>query len=100
VLDLGFALPLTAVAARRLWVGAPGRVRLAIPLLTFMALLGVTILAMTAWMAADGQAIDPAMPAIFVVVTLVAGALAAVALAPGPARRPSRSVSARGLPSS
>jgi len=82
VLDLGFVLPLMAVTAWRLSVRAPGASRLAAPLLVFMALLGATILSMTAWMAAEGQAIDPAMPAIFVAVTIASASLAARALAP------------------
>jgi hypothetical protein len=99
VLDLGFVLPLMAVAAWRLAVRLQGAARLAVPLLVFMALLGVTILSMAAWMAADGQVVEPVMPAIFVVETVVSGSLAARALAGRAAMRRSASASNAGASS-
>jgi NADH:ubiquinone oxidoreductase subunit K len=87
VLDLGFVLPLMALTAIGLLTRRPQAPRLAVPLLVFMALLGVTILAMAFSAALDGQPLAVPMVAIFVVVVAASSALAAVALLP---RRQSR----------
>lgn len=84
VLDLGFVLPLMGLAAVRLLARRPGGVRLAVPLLVFLPLLALTILAMAVSGAADGQALEPAVFAIFGAVALVSTALAWRALDPRP----------------
>jgi hypothetical protein len=84
VLDLGFVLPLMMLAAVRLLTDRPGAIRLAVPLLVFMPLLALSILAIAVSGAADGQALEPAMLAIFATVALVSTALAGLALDPRP----------------
>ena len=84
VLDLGFVLPLLVLAGVRLLRGHPGGIRLAVPLLVFLPLLALSILAMAVAGAADGQALEPAMLAIFATVALVSTALAGFALDPRP----------------
>jgi hypothetical protein len=93
VLDLGFVLPLLALAGVRLLARRPGGVRLAVPLLVFLPLLALTILAMTVSSAADGQALEPIVPAIFGTVAVLSTALAWFALAtrPGSAGDPNAS---------
>lgn len=77
VLDLGFVLPLMALTgARLLLAGQVGAARVAISLLVFMALLGLTILAMTVSTALVGQAVDPFLPALFGAIVLVSAVLA------------------------
>jgi hypothetical protein len=82
VLDLGFVLPLMALAGVRLLASRPGGIRLAVPLLVFQPLLALTILAMAVAAAADGQALEPVFLAIFCAVVLVSAALAWLALDP------------------
>ena len=76
VLDLAFVLPLMALTSLQLVRHARGGARLAIPLLVFMPLLGLSILAMSLWAAADGQTLEPVVPAIFLVVIVLSTALA------------------------
>jgi len=82
VLDLGFVLPLLALTGARLLARRPGGVRLAVPLLVFLPLLALTILAMSVSSAAEGQALEPAVLAIFGAVAILSTALAWHALAP------------------
>lgn len=95
VLDLAFVLPLMAMTGWRILTGRRGGNWIAIPLLVFMALLGLTILAMTASSALQGQPLDPFMPALFVAIVLASAALAWMALAlSGDRIDPSRRVEA------
>jgi hypothetical protein len=80
VLDLGFMLPLLAMTGIRLVTGRTGGARAAAPLMVFMALLGVTILAMVVSMGLDGQVVEPFMPALFAVIAVVSAVLAWLAL--------------------
>lgn len=91
VLDLGFVLPLMAITGIRLLRRRPGGARIAIPLLVFMALLGTTLLAMAASTALDGQPVELAVPALFVVIVLASTALAWLALSN---RQPSARIAA------
>jgi len=84
VLDLGFVLPLLVLAGVRLLTTRSGGKSLAIPLLVFLSLLAFTILAMAVSGMADGQALEPAMLAIFATVALVSTALVGFALDPRP----------------
>jgi len=84
VLDLGFVLPLMALAGVRLLAGRPVGFRLAVPLLVFLPLLALSIMAMAVSGAADGQALEPVVLAIFAAVALASAALAWVALDPRP----------------
>jgi hypothetical protein len=86
VLDLGFVLPLMVLAGLRLLMGRPDGIRLAVPLLVFLPLLALSILAMAVSGAADGQALQPAMLAIFATVALVSSVLAGFALDRGSQR--------------
>lgn len=82
VLDLGFVIPIALLGAFRLVRNQPGGVRIAIPFLIFVAVLSLSVLLMTIFMAIDGQPL--AMPLIVVFgVALTAGAgLAWVTLRP------------------
>lgn len=84
VLDLGFVLPLLVLAGTRLLRQRPGAVHLAVSLLVFLPLLALTILAMVVSSAADGQALEPPVLAIFGSVGLVSAVLAWRALDPRP----------------
>jgi hypothetical protein len=84
VLDLGFVLPLMGLASVRLLARRPAGVRLAVPLLVFLPLLALSILAMAVSGAADRQALEPVVLAIFAAVALVSTALAWFALDPRP----------------
>ena len=84
VLDLGFVLPLMVLAGVRLLAGRPGGFRLTVPLLVFLPLLALSILGMAVSGAADGQALEPVVLAIFAAVALVSTALAWLALDPRP----------------
>ena len=80
VLDLGFVLPLMGLASVCLLARRPAGVRLTVPLLVFLPLLALSILAMAVSGAADGQALEPVVLAIFAAVALASAALAWVAL--------------------
>jgi hypothetical protein len=82
--DLGFVLPLMVVTGWSLVTGRPLGLRLAVPLLAFMALLSVTILAMAVTAALDGQAIVLPMIAIFVTVAALSLMLIGLTLTRGP----------------
>jgi hypothetical protein len=83
VLDLGFVLPLLALAGMGLLRRRAGAARLAVPLLVFMPLLALTIIAMTLADALDGQALEPAVVVLFGVVGILSTALAWAAVHPG-----------------
>jgi len=85
VLDLGLVIPIAVVAALRLLRGKPGGVRLAVPFLTFVSLLSMSVLLMTIFMAIDGQPLAMPLIAVFVVALTVSAALAGVALRRGEA---------------
>ncbi|HET6311764.1 MAG TPA: hypothetical protein VFH00_12290 [Candidatus Nitrosotalea sp.] len=85
VLDLGLVIPIAVVAALRLLRGKPGGVRLAVPFLTFVSLLSMSVLLMTIFMAIDGQPLAMPLIAVFVVALTVSAALAWVALRSGEA---------------
>lgn len=80
VLDLGFVLPLMVLTAVRLLRHRARGARAAVPLLVFMPLLGVTILAMAVSSALDGQPLDLFMPTLFIVIVLSGAGLAWLAL--------------------
>ena len=80
VLDLGFVIPIAVVAALRLLRVKPGGVRLAVPFLTFVSLLSISILLMTIFMAIDGQPLVMPLIVVFVFALTVSAALAGVAL--------------------
>ena len=80
VLDLGFVLPFMVFTAVRIAKGRPGAGLLAAPLLVFQSVLGITILLMAIFAAAAGQALEPLLLAIFVVVTLASASMAWLAL--------------------
>jgi hypothetical protein len=82
VLDLAFVLPLMALTGLRVLQGRPGGTRFAVPLLVSMPPLAVAIVAMSVSQALAGQALDPVLVGIFVVVSLMSGALVVAALAP------------------
>lgn len=86
VLDLGGVLPLLALTGARLLTRHPGAARLAIPVLVFLPLLALSIVALALGGAADGQALEPPVLVIFGVVGLTSAALAWLALAPRPTR--------------
>jgi hypothetical protein len=85
VLDLGLVIPIAVVAALRLLRSKPGGVRLAVPFLTFVSLLSLSVLLMTIFMAIDGQQLAMPLIAVFVVALTVSAALAWVALRRGEA---------------
>jgi len=85
VLDLGLVIPIAVVAALRLLRNKPGGVRLAVPFLTFVSLLSMSVLLMTIFMAIDGQPLAMPLIAVFVVALTVSAALAGVALRRGEA---------------
>jgi hypothetical protein len=80
VLDLGFVLPLMALTGARLLTRQRGGAEVAIPLLVFMPLLGLTILAMVASSALDGQPVELFLPALFAAIVVVSSMLARQAL--------------------
>ena len=82
MLDLGPVLPLMALAGLRLLAGRPDAFRLTVPLLVFVPLLALSIVAMAGGGAVDGEALEPAVLAIFAVVAPVSAALAWLALEP------------------
>jgi hypothetical protein len=82
VVDLGFVLPLMALTGIQLLTRARGGAGIAISLLVFMSLLGLSILAMAVSTALGGQPVDPFMPALFVAIVLASTTLAWRALAP------------------
>jgi uncharacterized protein (DUF486 family) len=84
VLDLGFVLPLMALTGARLLIRQRGGAEVAIPLLVFMPLLGLTILAMVASSALDGQPVELFLPALFAAIVVVSSTLAWRALAASP----------------
>jgi hypothetical protein len=75
VLDLGFVLPLVGLAGVRLLAGRRGGVRLAVPLLVFLPLLALTIVAIAVSGATDGQAFEPVVVVIFAAVALMSTGL-------------------------
>src|SRR6202165_4676129 len=83
VLDLGLVIPIAVVAALRLLRNKPGGVRLAVPFLTFVSLLSMSVSLMTIFMAIDGQPLAMPLIAVFVVALTVSTALAGVALRRG-----------------
>jgi hypothetical protein len=80
VLDLAFVLPMCATAGWRLLTRRPGALRIAVPLLVFSPLLSLGVLSIAACAAVDGQALDPAMATIFLLVAAAGGGLASLAL--------------------
>jgi hypothetical protein len=84
VLDLGFLLPLMALAGVRLLTSHPGGMRLAVPLLVFAPLMALSILLTIVFGAADGQALEPSVLVMFGVVTVLGATLAGLALDPRP----------------
>ncbi|OGO58016.1 MAG: hypothetical protein A2Z32_06425 [Chloroflexi bacterium RBG_16_69_14] len=84
VLDLGFLLPLMALAGIRLLTNRPGGARLAVPLLVFAPLMALSILLTIVFGAADGQALEPSVLVMFGLVAVLAAMLAGLALDPRP----------------
>lgn len=82
VLDLAFVLPLMALTGIRLLTHPRRGARVAIPLLVFTPLLGLSILSMSLWAAVEGQALEPGVAAIFIAVTVVSATLAWITLSP------------------
>lgn len=75
VLDLGFALPLTALGGVWLLQRRPGAVLIAVAVLTFMLLLSATILSMAAGMTLAGETLDLALVGIFGSVAVISAIL-------------------------
>jgi hypothetical protein len=80
VLDLGFVIPVSVFTAVRLLRGQVGGAWLAVSLLVFLPVLSVSVLLMTVFMAADGQALQLPLVAVFGVVAAASTALALLAL--------------------
>jgi hypothetical protein len=88
-LDLGFVLPLFAVAAIGLVRRVESASALALGSLVFLVLMALSILPMFAFEAFRGEAVDPVAPAIFIVIALIAAALV-LASGLGASRAPRR----------
>jgi hypothetical protein len=82
VLDLALVIPLAVLAGTRLWQRRVGGVVMAVPMLVFLPLLAISILAMAIFQALDGQALQVPMVALFAVIAVAGGVLAGLALLP------------------
>jgi len=72
VLDLGFLLPLMALAGFRLLTRRPGGVRFSVPLLVMAALIGISILATLLFGSSNGPPVDVTVAGMFVAVVVIA----------------------------
>lgn len=91
VLDLGFVIPLLLLTGTSLLRHRPGGAHFAVPLLVFIPLLAMSILAMAVAQAIAGQVLQPPMIAIFVVIATVSTVLLWLDLrAPGGLRERNR----------
>jgi hypothetical protein len=83
VLDLAFVIPLVVLGGLRLVRRKPGGTRIAVPFLTFLPLLSISVLLMTVFMAIDGQPLAMPMLIVFVVALAASTFLAYAALRAG-----------------
>lgn len=95
VLDLAFVIPLSVLAALRLLRGRTGGAWLSVSLVVFIALLSLSVLLMTVYMAFDGQPLQWPLVLVFVIVAAASAALAWLALRSGRAEVPKDRVSTK-----